>query len=70
MQKDPAAAYLVSRLLSNKRADALLQPFKDFVDSDVDADRIDATASMGYFREANSVTMRGTPHPSRRDSQR
>lgn len=45
---DPAAGWIVSRLLSYKTADpAILQPFKDVVDSDVDADRIDSTARDG-----------------------
>lgn len=49
LQKDPAAAWLVSQLLSDKLANPVLQPLKDIVDSDVDADRIDATARDGLL---------------------
>jgi len=49
MEADPAAAKLVSQLLSDKLASPVLQPLKDIVDSDVDADRIDATARDGFL---------------------
>lgn len=47
---DSAAAYLVSQLMSEKRARLThLRPLKDIVDSDVDADRIDSTARDGLL---------------------
>ena len=50
LESQPAAAYLVRCLLHKKGAQApVLQPLKDIIDSDVDADRIDATARDGML---------------------
>lgn len=49
MEHDPVAAWLVRELLSAKRVSPYLQPLKDIVDADVDADRIDSTARDGFL---------------------
>lgn len=46
---DLAAAEIVTQLLSSKETPEHLQPLKDIVDADVDADRIDATARDGLM---------------------
>ncbi|MBI3268928.1 MAG: HD domain-containing protein [Planctomycetes bacterium] len=45
--RDPAAGWLVRQLMSAKSATPVLQPLKDIVDGEVDADRIDSTARDG-----------------------
>lgn len=46
--EEPAVGHLVTALMSDKYAvDPVLQPLKDILDSDVDADRIDSTARDG-----------------------
>lgn len=47
LSADPAALYLVTELMTAKKAAPLLRPLKDIVDSDTDADRIDSTARDG-----------------------
>jgi HD superfamily phosphohydrolase len=50
LQQKPAAAWLVTQLLSHKEASApALRPLKDIIDSEVDADRIDSTARDGLL---------------------
>ncbi|KAA0254719.1 MAG: HD domain-containing protein [Acidobacteria bacterium] len=50
LAQDPPAAWLVERLLSSEKADPpILQPFKDILTADVDADRIDSTIRDGLF---------------------
>jgi HD superfamily phosphohydrolase len=49
-EAEPAAGYIVTALMSEKlAAHPTLQPLKDILDSDVDADRIDSTARDGLL---------------------
>jgi len=50
LSQDPPAAWLVEQLLSSETANpSILQPFKDILTADVDADRIDSTMRDGLF---------------------
>lgn len=46
---DGLACWMVTQLMGCKKVDPALQPLKDIVDSEVDADRIDATARDGFM---------------------
>lgn len=50
LSKDPSVYWIVEKLLCNKSAELkILQPLKDIIDSDIDADRIDSTARDGLL---------------------
>jgi HD superfamily phosphohydrolase len=50
LNADRAAAWIVEKLIASKKAEPeILQPVKDILDSEVDADRIDSTARDGLL---------------------